>query len=227
MSRITPELTKLVRKIVQDKTAAGEMFTAFDVTKVVQSGGVRERHFVVKSVVHDLFSNGDMPSHYTRQLITLYGSSAPAPWLYLPIGSDATQYVSPTTLPAHNKMTVNDFYQVGDSNKAATNTPTQVRTQPVATPVKLKNQPDAREVIAVPSWCIHSIQATVRDKLYVDVTGGCLKITKTPIPQVPEFVVNTSFNIRVGKSVWGKAFGDFGTFIYEADADAILVKRKP
>lgn len=72
---------------VRRAVAAGEMFTALDISRKVQAQGITERHNTLKYLVHDLFFTGQMGSDYTRTLCDVGGDYGPA-WVYHRIGDD-------------------------------------------------------------------------------------------------------------------------------------------
>ena len=66
---------------VARRVAAGDSFTALDVSRAVQATGIQERHRNLKVIVHDMYERGDMTG-YTRTQITL--PSGEQPFLYHP-----------------------------------------------------------------------------------------------------------------------------------------------
>jgi hypothetical protein len=66
---------------VQRRMAAGDSFTAFDISRAVQATGIQERHRHMKGIVHDMYERGDMPG-YIRTQITL--PTGEQPFLYHP-----------------------------------------------------------------------------------------------------------------------------------------------
>ena len=75
------EVVRLVESAVDEHTARGEMFTAFDISQEVQAKGVPYRHRNLKEIVHALFEQGRMPQDYTRTARDVGGRGGPA-WVY-------------------------------------------------------------------------------------------------------------------------------------------------
>lgn len=70
---------QLVDDIVQRRTSAGELFTAFDITTEVRQRGKQVRHGEVRDHVHDLFRGGGMGASYERSVVDIDGNK---PWVY-------------------------------------------------------------------------------------------------------------------------------------------------
>lgn len=82
---------QMAEEIVQEKVTAGEMFTAFDVTRVARKRGSPERHRHLKQVIHAVFAAGAMGNDYTRTLIRMPGAKRDA-WLYHRQQDDPLRY---------------------------------------------------------------------------------------------------------------------------------------
>jgi len=70
------DVRQLTKDIVKELTDKDYQFTAYDVTKLVR-GTTNERipHWQVKSIVHDMFDNGEMVGNYSRRLIIIPGTN--------------------------------------------------------------------------------------------------------------------------------------------------------
>jgi hypothetical protein len=62
------------------RISAGEMFTAWDITREVKES-VRLPHAILKQIVHGLFVEGWMGDEYVRTLCDVGGEQGPA-WVY-------------------------------------------------------------------------------------------------------------------------------------------------
>ena len=93
LSLLSDEVVDAIESIVLEWTDKEKMFTAFDVTKEAKSQGIQENHHALKTVVHKMFLNNEMPD-YTRQLIEIDGDSA-KPFLYFPVNSNPDDYSPP------------------------------------------------------------------------------------------------------------------------------------
>lgn len=69
------DIAVLVRNVVDEKVAQNVIFTAYDITKELRTGGSDVRHYVVKPLVHDLFASGGMQG-YSRTTQMVKGNVA-------------------------------------------------------------------------------------------------------------------------------------------------------
>ena len=81
MCMIEPMLAEAIEVEVGRKVAAGEMFTALDVSRAVQDQGFWARHRHMREAVHALFEAGCMGPEYGRSLCDVGGEYGPA-WVY-------------------------------------------------------------------------------------------------------------------------------------------------
>jgi len=79
-----------VQQIVLGKIAAGEMFTAFDITLEARKLGIQLRHDEGKEIVHELFQTGVMSASYNRSVIDL--GAQVKPFLYHRFDMDPQAY---------------------------------------------------------------------------------------------------------------------------------------
>ena len=63
------------------RVSLGESFTALQISRAVQAGGVSERHRVLKETVHELFARGGMPGYDRTPVLMPCGGR---PFLYHP-----------------------------------------------------------------------------------------------------------------------------------------------
>src|SRR5207248_8771263 len=78
---LNANVIEAIQATVDRKTAAGDMFTAYDITRILRDEGVRARHGQIKQIVHAMFCQCLMPEDYVRSLCDLGGRLGPA-WLY-------------------------------------------------------------------------------------------------------------------------------------------------
>jgi hypothetical protein len=78
-----------VKEVISDKISNDIMFTAFDITKELRKNGHKVRHGNIRSIVHDLFRNGEI-NGYTRTIIDINGER---PFVYHPVSSDSSLYL--------------------------------------------------------------------------------------------------------------------------------------
>lgn len=207
---LDPLLIAEIQNAIDAKVGACEMFTAFDVSRTVQNGGVRERHNNMKEVTHEYFGSGSMPG-YTRTLVRV-DASKPEAWVYHPMGTDASQY-QPTHQPLQTGQSPQSFYQQNAPAPAAPSIPSisSVSFQAPA-PAPGKHKPDQRGAITVPAKVITSIGAKAGDALDVVIDGDKLVISRDGTTG-RKYIINTSNNIRIKRRTWSKivtaATGDF------------------
>jgi retron-type reverse transcriptase len=80
----------LIQQLVQEKVRAGEMFTAFDISREMAQRGGTARHRDLKDIIHLLYERGEMGKEYTRTPIDV---GAPTrPFLYHRRGDNLRRY---------------------------------------------------------------------------------------------------------------------------------------
>ena len=84
---IDPRITK-VKETVMSKVDSNEIFTAFDITKDLRSQSLTVKHDDIKSIVREMWYNGDMIG-YKREIVRVGGAK---PYVYLPVTGDANSY---------------------------------------------------------------------------------------------------------------------------------------
>lgn len=84
-------LIPVVESVVDQKVAAGDMFTAHDVTLEVRSRGHRAGHNEVRDAVHDYYGRGGLGVAYTRTNISVPGGQ---PYLYHQGADDPSTYAN-------------------------------------------------------------------------------------------------------------------------------------
>lgn len=217
---LDPLLIAKIEQVTIDKAANGEMFTAFDVSRTVQSMGNRERHNNMKQHCHAVFESGQLAG-YDRTLVAVNAGN-PDAWVYHPTGSDATTY-KPTFQPLPTGMTAGAFY--GTPPVVPTGNPslTSVRFSPTAA-VNGKHLPDARGAITVPAKLIHQIGGKPGDILDVEKDGDALVISTAGNGR--KYTVNTSLNIRIKRKTWGQIATGNGQFEFEEKSGKIVVTHK-
>jgi len=93
----TADIISDVVKVVDDFTAVGKVFSAYDVTKEVNKNEPVAPHYKIKALVHGIFGAGEMghqSQRYDRDLITLdTGTDDVDAWVYY--GSSKTAYDHP------------------------------------------------------------------------------------------------------------------------------------
>lgn len=81
---------QVVKQILQEKTQAGEMFTAFDVTQEARKRSVKARHNTIRDVVHACHQGGELGAAYNRTSINL--TNGQTAFLYHRFDADPYSY---------------------------------------------------------------------------------------------------------------------------------------
>jgi len=90
---------QLVKDAVEAKICQGEMFTAYDITKVLRKNGWA-KHFTVRDEVHRMFMAGEMDPDYKRTNGRVTSNDDYA-WIYHHYMDDADDYINPSVSPAN------------------------------------------------------------------------------------------------------------------------------
>lgn len=83
---------QLVNEITRRRAAAGESFTAFDITTEARSQGAFIRHDEARDLVQELFQSGSMGADYRRTVLDLGGGARP--FVYHRFDADLSTYRS-------------------------------------------------------------------------------------------------------------------------------------
>lgn len=71
-SMVTQEVTDAVMLVIDGFVADDKVFSAFDVTKIVNKDSKVAKHYQIKGIVHSLYMVGDLGNNrYSRELVTL------------------------------------------------------------------------------------------------------------------------------------------------------------
>ncbi len=83
---VTQEVTDSIEEVINGFVAEDKVFTAFDVTKVVNKDGQVAKHYQIKSTVHSLYMCGRLGNNmYSRELVTLdLGNDDADAFVYFP-----------------------------------------------------------------------------------------------------------------------------------------------
>ena len=75
----------VINEVISEKTNAGEMFTAYDVTVAARKkvNNFIDRHNKIKKDVHNAFVNNEMPTLYVRTLVGLQDANKKVSEVYM------------------------------------------------------------------------------------------------------------------------------------------------
>lgn len=214
---------QVVEQTVAEKTQAGELFTAHDVTKAVRAKvgrGVNVSHNDVKQEVHNLFANGQMGSDYSRNLANLPGVPV-QPWVYHRTTDDPASYGTGTVTPAV-PAPVNVVV-------AVTNQPDDGVNQTKDGTYKV----DARETLCLPATLLRDAGLNAGDtanvlvdalagQVAVAAVGATLPAVYTPLAT---YTVDKYGNVRVTQATLQRAGIGGKEYVIEGDATMVTVKK--
>lgn len=210
---------QVVETVVFEKCQAGDLFTAYDITKEVRNRvgrGTSVLHNDVKQEVHNMFANGQMGADYTRNLGNL---SLPAgvsqPWVYHRTTDDVVNYGQNA---AAGQSTPPPSLQVsGDDNDDGVN-----KTSDGYYRV------DARETLCVPKAMLAAIGLNPADEAYVsaDALAGHVVVTKglpdqTVLTPLSTYTVDKYGNVRITQATLVR--GGVGGKEFEIEGDSTKV----
>lgn len=220
----SPQAENFINDVVSEKTAAGELFTAYDVSKVVQSrlsnaGLSFERHNDLKSTIHNAVAA--YPGYEKR--LQNVGAATDA-FVYFPFGSDPSGYV-PQQRSVANKVGSN----VGNS------TPNHASSVAVADTddgdgLDTGRSTDARGSLTVPAYLLKAAGFNSGEIAYVIPTtrNGVQSLVLSKRNQngslSTTYTVNLHTNVRITESVLKEAgFAADQQFDFERDHEQIVV----
>lgn len=210
----------VISSVVSSKVAAGEMFTAYDVSLAVQESLKQSRafnpsthrHRHIKSDVHAAVEAACQGGQYDRNLQNV-GAPTPA-WVYYPIGGDPASYVPipRNDGPAPAPVVAADPYTI----QIPAPTPAQVANLPAPDPadsndgdgVDFSRSPDSRGTLTVPAYLLRQAGFTPNAQAYVyigqDNGKPILEIqnsARSGLDHVAVYTVDYCCNVRVTDSV--------------------------
>lgn len=208
MRKIDPIIEAMIQQLSEDKVAAGEMFTAFDISRIVQNMGHVNRHENMKCIVHDLYNRYDRNDRnlfdgYTRTLIEVQ-KGKPQAWVYHPVAADPLLYKPPSLSLPTQGMTPQAFYNISAFIG--------------------QRKPDARGAVSVPAAMIRKIGAKPGDTVVVENTGTSLVVAINGSGR--NYIVNKSNNIRIKRRTWFSLVSGSGEFSFEENSGRILITHK-
>lgn len=216
---------QLVEQIVLEKAQAGEMFTAYDVTRAVRQKvgrSVNVPHNDVKQEVHTMFANQQIGTDYTRSLGNLAGLQT-QPWIYHRTTDDPANYMG---VPTGGPATVPPVVQT------PTATPTDGPDDGVNQTPDGTYKVDARGTLCVPKSLLEAADLNPGDEAHVsaDPLAGCLVVTKSPpdgtLTDLSSYTVDKYGNVRITQYTLGNGGIAGQEFAIDGDSNRVYV-RKP
>jgi len=186
-----------VKEVVDSFTSAGDVFSAYDVTKKVNSPDPVARHFVIKGIVHSLYLNGELNAAlYSRELITLdVGNDDAEAWVYFP--SNKTAYDHPLAKSQSASITDNGsgvpVLDLGDGT-----------TDPATTDDSITVEVTEAHRIQIPKKILNKVTVTSTNEYNVEYDGkthfckanadGRVRITDSGTPSGAKLNVSVQNN---------------------------------
>jgi hypothetical protein len=169
------EVAQFVSDAVNDLTSNGAVFSAYDVTKKVRNdqAGHVGNHNLLKSFVHAMFNDSEMPDGYTQELITLEsGGECFDAFVYSPNGKsgfdhELAQKQTVSVSASDGSIPTPDFGDSTDEDETEDETEGIVR--------KVTNE----HRVNIPQKVIDKVQAGVASKAY-DIFYDNRLICKVP-----------------------------------------------
>lgn len=112
-------------------------FSAYDITVALRNSGVRISHSLVKQVVHDLYTNGEMDPGYERTLTSIPGTNQQA-FVYHHLTDDVNDYEP-----------VKKTYDSGTGGTATATAPSATAVKPsTVTRIGIRNKQPVNDVLS-------------------------------------------------------------------------------
>jgi|APSaa5957512576_1039674.scaffolds.fasta_scaffold26493_1 hypothetical protein len=243
----TPEAEVLIQEVVTTKVDSDEMFTAFDVSKVVQSrqeedGSEIERHRHLKNTIHQEMQQYLDSGLYQKSLHHV-GAQTPA-FLYHPVGSDPENYV-----PQH-RAAPQPHHVPTPSRPLPAPQPHYPQSTPAPAPAPAPPLPhfggqvasgqdgtrgDARGTLAVPCGTIRSVGLQNGETVYVSEgvqNGEDVLVLDKNYPNngnvLASYTVDRYGNVRITHSTLSTLTDNgpqIDTFDFEVDGNTIVVSK--
>lgn len=205
----------VIEQVSSNFVQQGRQFTAWDVTKEVRSQGVREKHNEIKKVVHELFSNGNFGSDYTRSVRQLPNqvSGQPAPFIYHRNYEQPDDYVnaqvSASSDDEDDDKSSKSSFSVDDHDDGC-------------------YKVDKRSRICIPKQLLFDIGIGAGDTVGVvfDSNSSSLLITKDTkgTDVLTNYKVDSYGNVRISQATLQKVGLGGNVYDIDGDTDKVFVK---
>ena len=229
-----------IQEVVNMKSQANEMFTAFDVSLKVQEvlknrkafDHSQHRHRDLKNDVHDICQNSMVVTNYNRVLRDV-GAPTPA-WVYYPNGSDPANYVPRVRNDAPSAAVV-ALTPVGTFSSIQI---PAISTVPAGTPVLVSTNdddcqnraPDTRGTLTVPATLLRKAGFSPTDEVVAVshnwTSQKCVVLRKyngTLPDGASLYTVDKANNVRITKYCLDQAGLNSPTFDFEIDNNTLVI----
>lgn len=226
-------LIGVVETVVDDKVAAGEMFTAHDITIEVRTRGHRAGHNEVRDAVHDYYGRGGLGVAYSRTTISvpggnpfLYHRGADDPSTYANIRNGSVNVPSPSPSNSPDDDDDDDDSQpvaipaglLGSLSGIPNGQPASVAGVAVATATRRNsaNKPgvvvarrvDGRDTLSIPTTIIRAAGFSLKQKVFAVASTSGVDIIATQPPASAVFgkyTVDSHGQVRLTQSLLQRA----------------------
>jgi bifunctional DNA-binding transcriptional regulator/antitoxin component of YhaV-PrlF toxin-antitoxin module len=223
---IDSETRDAIYDLITDRIAVGDVFTAYSITQDLRAEGFRVRHEEVKSIVHQMFEDGEM-DNYTRELKD-YGGPIPA-WEYRP---DSTVMASHHRVPS---TVARNYAASGNTGGPQAFCGTTVpHTDDDDDEDGIYAKADARGTICVPSKLIQDAGFKPGDHVVVITDPNKRLLTLSPLAlpagwdsngglSLKIYTVDKYRNVRITRATQLKAGVSANRYTAELDQDHIVL----
>lgn len=216
-------LYPVIEAVALEKVAAGEMFTAHDVTLEVRKRGHKASHTDVKDAVHDVYGRGLLLG-YSRSTISVPGGN---PFLYHSQNDDPNTYsnirgqnpaaTSANSVSSQNNQTINipsSISSLGSSVVAGATASNKNHSYNTRTtknsPGSTKNRTvDGRGTLSIPSQIIRGLGFKPSDKVYAFSWLSNSVVVSDKLPQnvsvYGKYTVDNHNQVRVTQALLTRA----------------------
>jgi hypothetical protein len=184
------ELFDAIREVVEGKVSNRELFTAFEITKLIRANGMSEYHSTVRGIVHDGFNLNDWMPGYDCVAFRL-GNNGEAR-VYFPQGENPMPYVDAV------RQAIADEEQTATSSPTDPLTPSKVDN--VFTPAK-----DGR--MRITKGILEAAGFDAFDEIYAYSDGDDIILTDkmwtVPADKRHSYSIDAYTNVKISPSVFG------------------------
>jgi len=229
----SPQNEALVHEVLDEKIAADEMFTAWDVTSEAKKRGADERHGILKGAVH---SRWDYlrAAGYRRAPVDIPGVAVP-PWVYYPLNADPQDYLNSSAVNVVTPAADDDDVDVdanGDVDIEDDAVPTGVVVGTAIAVDRTSSLLTKEGRLNIPADMLRSIGArhgkivefhSKDDELFVVEAGDAVQDRLNGADAIRACTINSDGRMRISSDVLKRAGMNGTRFYLERDGGLIVV----